>query len=258
MGRGCHAGQHWDALIRECIGCQAECRQPQVIARCTSYCESAYCKAQAGHYYDMLLKKCVRCADVCGGHPAECSQHCQTPTPPVITKKLLVQVTPHVPTSRGLLVPTALEDSTILLYSLLALSMMLLFSSLSLAFAVLLRGARAKTSKPGPKGANHPQPGQEVGQPGKRSKDLVSNSNHTTDREPSYDSSPTETCVCVHCFPDLKALGQGNDRPLRAPFSFYQQAVLHKSPIQKRGPLWTEENLYTSGLEVQEEAEVVG
>ncbi|XP_068560662.1 uncharacterized protein [Cebidichthys violaceus] len=217
MGISCRAGQYLDTLIRACIGCQSACSQAEVIARCTGYC---------------------------------------APTIPVTTKKLLIQVTPHVPSSRGLSVPTHLEDSTILLYSLLALSMMLLFSSLSLAFVVLVRGAKAKTSNPGPKGANHPQPGQEVGQPGKRSKDLVANSNHTTDREPSYDSSPTETCVCVHCFPDLKAFGQGNDRPPRAPFSFYQQAVLHKSPIQKRGPLWSEENLYTSGLEVQEEAAV--
>uniref|UniRef100_A0A8C3AWG1 TNFR-Cys domain-containing protein n=1 Tax=Cyclopterus lumpus TaxID=8103 RepID=A0A8C3AWG1_CYCLU len=224
MDGSCRAGQYRDALIRECIGCQAACKRPHVIARCKGYCESAYCKARAGHYYDMLLKKCVRCAEVCGRHPAQCSQHCQN---------LLVQVTPHVPNSRGLSTPTALEDSTILLYSLLALSMMLLFSSLSLAFAVLLRGPRTKTSNPRPKGANHHQPGQEVGQPGKNAKDLVTHSNLTAGREPSYDPSPTETCVCVHCFPDLKALGQGNDRPLGAPYTFHQQAVLHESPIDK-------------------------
>nr|XP_040032265.1 tumor necrosis factor receptor superfamily member 13B [Gasterosteus aculeatus aculeatus] len=253
MGGSCRSGLFWDGLTRQCIGCQEDCKQPQVHASCASYCESAHCKARDGHYYDMLLKKCVRCAEVCGGHPAECSQHCHTPTPHVTTKTLLVQVTPHAPNPRGLLVPTASEDSTIVLYSLLALSMMLLCSSLSLAFVVLMRRARAKTSNPGPKGANLQQPGQDVGHSETSSKELVTHE-HTTDQEPPYDASPTETCACVHCFPDLKSLGQGNDRPPAAPFSFYQQAVLHEPPFQHRGPLWTEENLCTCGLEVQEEA----
>ncbi|KAL6094671.1 tnfrsf13b [Pungitius sinensis] len=247
MGERCRPGYYWDALIRECIGCQAVCEPPQVVARCASYCESARCKARGGHYYDMLLKKCVRCAEVCGGHPAECSQHCHsisTPTPRVTTKTLLVQ--------GG--APAALEDSTIVLYSLLALSMMLLCTSLSLAFVVLMRRARAKTSDPGTKGANQQQPGQNVGQPEGRPKDLVTNSKATTDREPPYDPSPTETCACVHCFPDLKSLSHGNDRPPAGPFSFYQQAVLHQSAVSQRGPVWTEDNLWSSRLEVQEEA----
>ncbi|XP_031151218.1 tumor necrosis factor receptor superfamily member 13B [Sander lucioperca] len=264
MGASCHGGQYWDALLKKCIGCQIQCKQSHIIPKCTSYCESARCKALLGHYYDALLKICVKCSKICGSHPAECSQHCQklsfpstprAPTPPVTTKKLLVEVTAHVPNSRGISGLIALEDSTILLYSLLALCTLLLFSSLSLALAVLLRRARAKTSKPGSKEANHNkesvvQQGQEVGRPGQRSKDYVTNLNRTRDHEPSYDSIPTETCVCVHCFPDLKALGQGNDRPLRAPFSFYQQPVLH------RGPVWAEENLHNSGLEVLEEAAV--
>ncbi|XP_044035303.1 tumor necrosis factor receptor superfamily member 13B [Siniperca chuatsi] len=248
MGGSCHDDQYWDALVKECLYCHKACQQSHVNTRCTSYCESANCKALPGHYYDGLLKKCMRCAEVCGRHPAECSQHCK--------------VTSHVP---KLSVPTALEESTILHYSLLALCMVLLFSSLSLALAVFLRKPRAKTSNPGPKEAYHNQDcvvqlGQEVGQPGgqqgQSSTDFVTNSSRLTDREPSDDSSPTETCVCVHCFPDLKALGQGNDRLLRAPFSYYPQAVHHRAQIQKGGPLWTEENLHTSGLEVQEEVAV--
>lgn len=67
--------------------------------------------------------------------------------------------------------PTALGDSTIVLYPLLALCMLLLFSSLFLALVVFLRGTRTKTSKLGPKEVNHNQEcvvqlGQEVGQPG--------------------------------------------------------------------------------------------
>lgn len=87
------------------------------------------------------------------------------------------------------------------------------------------------------------------------STDFVTNSNCTPDHEPSYDSSPTETCVCVHCFPDLKALGQANDRLPSAPFSYYPP-VLHRAQIQNGGPVWAEGNLYTSGQEVQEEAAV--
>lgn len=82
-------------------------------------------------------------------------------------EKPLVEATSHV--------QTGLEDATLLLYPLLALSMVLLFSSLSLALVVFLRVARAKTSNPGAKGADHNQEfavqhGQEVGQPGQSSK----------------------------------------------------------------------------------------
>ncbi|XP_030255104.1 tumor necrosis factor receptor superfamily member 13B [Sparus aurata] len=266
MADRCHTAQYWDALISRCMDCDIECQRPHVIPRCASYCEPANCKAQAGHYYDGLLKRCVRCAEVCDGPPAECTQHCQTSPPPIkkllTTNRLLVGVTSHVPYSR---VPTALEDPTILLYTLLSLCTVLLFSSLSLALVVFLRGARAKSSNPATKENKRNQEcvvqlGQEVGppgpQPGQSSDDFVTNSSLPTDREPSNDSSPTETCVCVHCFPDLKVLGQGHDRPPRAPLSLYPQAVLHRAQIQNGEPLWTEGNLYTSGPEVQEEAAV--
>ncbi|XP_018559392.1 tumor necrosis factor receptor superfamily member 13B [Lates calcarifer] len=290
MGGRCHEGWYWDALVKRCITCQQQCESPPIHARCTSYCESAQCKKLPGRHYDGLLKTCIICAEVCGRHPAECSQHCQnTPLPvttkkllttpphvttkkflctppPVTTKKLLTEVISQMPNPRGLPVPTlALEDPTVLLYSLLALCMVLLFSSLSLTLAVFLRGSRAKTSKPGPKEASQNQerlvqPGKEVRLPvghlGQTSKDFVTSPSCPTDREPSEDTSPTETCVCVHCFPDLKALGQGNDRPPRAPFSFYQQAVLPTAQIQKGGPLWTEESHHISALGVQEEAAV--
>ncbi|XP_073345029.1 uncharacterized protein [Pagrus major] len=266
MADRCHTGQYWDALITQCMDCDIECQRPHVNPRCTSYCEPAICKAKLGHYYDGLLKRCVICAEVCDGPPAECTQHCQTSPPPIkkllTTKRLLVGGTSPVSYSR---VPTAVEDPTILVYPLLALCMVLLFSSLSLAFVVFLRGARAKSSNPATKEDNRNQEcvvqlGQEVGPPGPQpeqsSNDFVTNTNLPTDHEPSNDSSPTETCVCVHCFPDLKALGQSHDRPPRAPLSFYPQAVHHRAQIQNGEPLWTDGNLYTSGPEVQDEAAV--
>ncbi|XP_070847282.1 tumor necrosis factor receptor superfamily member 13B [Chaetodon trifascialis] len=302
MGVSCREDEYRDALIKKCLSCDVECKRPYVIPRCTRYCVSASCRAQPGHYYDGLLKKCVgcdevcgrhpaecsqhckmsagckaepghyydgllkkcvRCDEVCGRHPAECSQHCKTASPPpVTTKKLLVGVSSHLSYSK---MSTAIEDSTILLYPLLAVCMLLLLLSLSLALVVFLRGSRAKLSKPGPKEANQNrdcvvQMGQEVGQsgcqPGHSSTDFATTVSHPTDREASDDSSPTETCVCVHCFPDLKALGHGNDRPLRAPFPLYPQAALHRDQIQNGGPAWTKGNLDTSGQEVQEEAAV--
>uniref|UniRef100_A0A3Q3RFR1 TNF receptor superfamily member 13B n=1 Tax=Mastacembelus armatus TaxID=205130 RepID=A0A3Q3RFR1_9TELE len=237
MDGNCPERQYWDGLVKQCVNCDLVCKQPDEIPRCTSYC-AANCKALPGHYYDGLLRKCVQCSEVCGRHPAECSTHCQMPTPPLTTTKLLDKVTSHRPNSRELSVPIALEDSTIVLYSLLALCMVLLVSSLSLALAIFPKRSRAKPSKPRPKEADHNQesviqPGQEVGFPGCQ---LQQNSKgysiRPTDREPSDDSIPTETCVCVHCFPDLKALGQGNDRPLRAPFTFCQQAVPSRAHMQ--------------------------
>ncbi|TKS90154.1 Tumor necrosis factor receptor superfamily member 13B [Collichthys lucidus] len=235
-----------------------DCKTLQVI-------QFANCKAQSGHFYDDLLKDCMRCTAVCGQHPVECSKHCQRTPITVTTKKLQVEVTSPMPYSRGLSVPTALGDSTIVLYPLLALCMLLLFSSLFLALVVFLRGARTKTSKLEPKEANHNQEcvvqlGQEVGQPGSQlgqsSKDVATNSSRPADREPSDDSSPTETCVCVHCFPDLKALGQGNDKLVREPFPFYPQAVPHRAQIQNNGYLWNGVDLYTSVRDGPEEAAV--
>ena len=86
------------------------------------------------------------------------------PTPaatplPVTTKRLMV---PHLTNSRGLM---DLEDPTLVLYSLLALCMVLLFSSLSLALAVLMRRSRVKSSKPRPKEAKQKpavQPGEKL------------------------------------------------------------------------------------------------
>ncbi|KAM9837399.1 uncharacterized protein tnfrsf13b [Aulostomus maculatus] len=210
---------------------------------------SALCKRTPGHYYDLLLRDCVSCADICGRHPAECSQHCQPPTPPATTKKFLMKATSHIPNSRLLPVPKTLEDSTVLIYSLLALCMVLLLSSLSLALAVFLRESRARISKPGPKPVTHAQATivQMVGQQECGPGDMRS---RPTNREPSEDSSPTETCVCVHCFPDLTARGHSIDRPPKPPV--YQQAVLQQSQTQNGGPFWTEGTRHNSGPEVQE------
>ncbi|KAI3365443.1 hypothetical protein L3Q82_010529 [Scortum barcoo] len=295
MGGRCRPGQFMDGLIRQCVNCSGVCQQPPVNAQCISYCgirisvapgcshtlclsalESASCNALPGHYYDQLVKKCVRCAEVCGRHPVECSLHCESedrafttiifpppPPPPASTKKPLVATTTTpLLNSGGRLVPSALEDS-IVLYSLLALCTVLLLSSLSLALAVYLRKQPTKGSKPGPKGANHSQdsvvrPGQEAGKPEQSPRDFVTsitNPSCFSDREPSEDCSPTETCVCVHCFPDLKTLGHSSDRLPRAPTPIYPQAALHRAQMQKAWPLWAEENLHTSsGL--QEEAAV--
>nr|XP_046232413.1 tumor necrosis factor receptor superfamily member 13B isoform X2 [Scatophagus argus] len=223
MASNCGVGQYWDTLIKKCFQCHMECHRLHVIPRCASFCESTNCKARPGHYFDGLLKKCIRCTEVCGRHPAECSQDCQILQPPVTTKRLLV--TSHVSYSRA---ATGLEDATLLLYPLLSLCMVLLFSSLCLALVVFLRGARAKNSKLQAKEANCSckecvvQHGQEVGQSvyqlGQSSKDFATNSSHPTDCEPSEDSSPTETCAVVpraHVQKGEALWTQGNAHPVR-------------------------------------------
>lgn len=72
--------------------------------------------------------------------------------------------------SRQLSVTTALEDSSILVYSLLALCMVMVISSLCIALAVFPRRSKDKPSKPGAKKANHKQEcvvkiGKDVGLP---------------------------------------------------------------------------------------------
>ncbi|KAM4524016.1 uncharacterized protein tnfrsf13b [Odontesthes bonariensis] len=260
MGGRCNEVEYWDALIRKCMRCHALCQLPDVMPRCISYCDSASCKAKPGHYYDRLLKKCITCAEICGKHPAECSHHCSTLPPPVTTKMLLIEVTRQTPNTRMTL---RLDDFSVLLYSLLAVSMVLLFFSLTLALVVLIRGRQAKPTTMGPTtGTEHKQncvvqPGPErnfpVSQAGMSSKGFQTSSSYPAYREQSDDSSPTETCVCVHCFPDLRILCQDSHRPLRTP---YQQAVLHKGLVQNGDPVCTEGSLYISGLRVQEEAAV--
>lgn len=87
--------------------------------------------------------------------------------PPVTPEILPIDVSPHMPFST---VQTGLEETGLLLYSLLALSIVLLFSSLCLALIVFVRGTRANASKPRPKEVNRKQEcaimyDQEVGQP---------------------------------------------------------------------------------------------
>uniref|UniRef100_A0A3Q1GAY4 TNF receptor superfamily member 13B n=1 Tax=Acanthochromis polyacanthus TaxID=80966 RepID=A0A3Q1GAY4_9TELE len=243
MGGNCPEGQYLDNLLRRCMDCNRECGKPYLPPRCTSYCESALCKALPGQYYDLLLKKCIKCKEICGQHTPECSQHCQ--------------ITSHVSISRR---PTWLGDHNILLYSLLGVCLILLLSSLSLALAVFLRGDKTKSSKPRPSEGTRRKPKcavqqrQKFGLPSKLPSlftDYPTTSCCPTNRDPSDDSSPTETCICIHCFPDLKALGQCNNRPPRAPFTFNQEAVLQRAQIQKGGSLWPEESLHIPGQMVQ-------
>lgn len=104
-------------------------------------------------------------------NPQDCSHlpPAAPPQPTVTTQKL-----PTVPYSRA---QTGLEDPTLLLYPLLAISMLLLCSSLSLALVVFLKGARPKILEPASKEDNHNQECvvqhiQEVGPPGQSSKGL--------------------------------------------------------------------------------------
>ncbi|XP_071386164.1 tumor necrosis factor receptor superfamily member 13B [Centroberyx affinis] len=250
MGGRCREGEYFDLVVQQCVWCNIMCQRSDRDASCTKYCVSAKCKELSGHYYDRLLMKCVNCAKICGRHPVECSQHCLSPSlppaqpPPSTTITPQVEVALRTPTTRVRFVP----DSTILIHSLLAVCVALLLSSLCVAFAVFLKKTRArtKTSGPGPAATKQAQEGavklgQEVGLPGWSTKGFQTDSNIFHPTEPAGDSSPTETCVCVHCFPDLRAPDQGEERLLGPPFSFYQQAVLQRAKPQEGQPLWTQE-----------------
>lgn len=88
--------------------------------------------------------------------------------------------------------------------------------------------------------------------------DFAGNSCQPTSYSLSEDASPTETCVCVHCFPDLTALGQGHDRPLRVPFSIYPCPVIHKAHVQNGGPVQPEGAAPTTEGDAREQEAVVG
>nr|XP_057917858.1 tumor necrosis factor receptor superfamily member 13B [Doryrhamphus excisus] len=239
MGVTCPAGHYWDSLLKKCLPCKIMCRQPLVITRCTNYCVLADCRTLPGHYYDGLLRKCVMCADVCGRHPAECSQHCTTLSVPVTTKTFLVKVTSHLPNSEGF----PAEDPTVLIYSLLALCLVLLLSSLCFAVVLFLRGSRARiildqecVDKRG-----HGVRGQ------RGPTDCVAHPSRATD-----ESIPTETSVCVHCFPDFAAVASDNKRPHGSPLTHYQQDVLNHIRMQHQCPPPTQGKPDTPTLEVYE------
>ncbi|XP_034049410.1 tumor necrosis factor receptor superfamily member 13B-like [Thalassophryne amazonica] len=192
----------------------------------------ARCKVTSAHYYDGLLKKCVSCADICGRHPAECSPHCN--------------ISRHIADSRTTLAPTPLDDSTVALHFLLSLSVVLLLSSLVLALVVVLKSGRNRTSKPRDK-EGVVQTRQEHHLPGRNSK-LFS-------KDPD-DTNPTETCACVHCFPDLKGSSQNHSWPHRDLFSSYNEDVLQRAQVQSQSPIKTQEGTSMSVLEVQQDVRV--
>ncbi|KAM4715142.1 uncharacterized protein tnfrsf13b [Anableps anableps] len=263
MGGRCKAGEHQDALTRSCVPCRMLCQQPPASQRCAVYCETALCEAKPGHYYDRLVRRCMKCAEICGKHPAECSPHCPTQSPLATTKRLSSEVSRQAVNTK---LPQGPLDPAIQLYALLAVCVVLLLSSLCLALVVFLRRGKAKNSNTRPtsnkdqKQMSAVQPGQESvfpeSQTGRSPKDFPPSSTYPTCREPSEDSYPTETCVCVHCFPDLRGLSQESNRPQRPPYSFYQQGILHRAHIQNGGSLWAGGSLHSSGPEVQQEAAV--
>ncbi|XP_024242345.1 tumor necrosis factor receptor superfamily member 13B isoform X2 [Oncorhynchus tshawytscha] len=239
MGLGCSEGYFWDRLVRKCLTCQMVCQQPNRHLRCIEYCVSLGCKAVPGQYYDRLLKMCLRCAAVCGSHPSECSHQCQTQQSAL--NGILRPVDGNAfqnHTIRGGYLPRGLPYSTILVYSLLSLCLTLLLLTLSVALLVLLRrpprpGATQNSHTQGHEG----QKGQEPNQNTQSSKDcpmdpsLLQINSVTRSRS----SSPTETCVCVHCFPDLGVPGKG-EKQQRPPLTLYQQAVPQDLHSPTRAP----------------------
>ncbi|XP_043959631.1 tumor necrosis factor receptor superfamily member 13B isoform X1 [Gambusia affinis] len=288
MGKRCKEGEQRDILTRSCVPCRMLCQQLPASPSCAIYCEPVFCKAKPGHYYDRLVRRCMKCADICGKHPAECSPHCPTQSPLTTTKRLPSEVSKQAVNTKPPLGPL---DPAIQLYALLGLCTILLLSSLCLALVVLLRRGKAKNSNTKPtstknqKQTSAVQPGQESGFPesktggslkgwcGKSPTDLIgvvtfagilflsildcpASSTHPPCRESSEDSYPTETCMCVHCFPDLRGLSQDSSRQQRPSDSFYQQGILHRAHIQNGGSLWTGGSLSASGPKVQQEAAV--
>ncbi|XP_075889972.1 uncharacterized protein tnfrsf13b isoform X2 [Nelusetta ayraudi] len=235
MARKCLGGQYWDSLVRGCAHCHENCQQATVIASCHNYCESLKCKS--GQYYDRLLKTCVSCSAICSQHPPECSEQ-TTPLTPLTTEAH--PVTTLAPCSSVLM---CLDNSTLLVYSLLAVSLLLLLLSLSLALGVFLRGDGAKTPEPRPQEGGNAKESviqhvQEDGQPPQSSKETAPNYSYPTEQEPSDDSIPTETCVCVHCFPDLKSVVHSGERP----YVLYPNLLTYKTPAQNDTAHQTEVN----------------
>lgn len=263
MGGKCKEGEHLDGLTRSCIPCRMLCQQLPTVPRCAVHCEAALCKDKHGHYYDRLLRRCIKCAEICGNHPAECSPHCPTLSPPVVTKRLASGVSRRAVNTQP---PSGPLEPTIQLYALLAVCTVLLLSSLCLALVVLLRRVKAKNPNTRPSSTKDEKqtcavlPGQESGWPesltGRSPKDFVPSSTYLSYSEPSEDSYPPETCVCVHCFPDLRGLGQDSSRSQRPPYSCYQQGILHRAHFQNGGLHWTGGSLRTSGPEIQQGAAV--
>uniref|UniRef100_A0A3Q4H949 Tumor necrosis factor receptor superfamily member 13B-like n=1 Tax=Neolamprologus brichardi TaxID=32507 RepID=A0A3Q4H949_NEOBR len=216
MGGGCAEGQYRDALVG-CMDCLGTCQKSLVISRCRSFCEAVNCKTQPGHYYDKLLNKCIECKEICGTHPPESFN--QKICPPSFLAEVVAG-------------PSTLKDSDILIYSLLAVCLALLFSSLFLAFVAFFRGGKAKTSNPGSTKGSQSKKKKESEQfnEGLPSSliDILTSPSCPVNLEPSDDSLPTETCVCVHCFPDMNVRGPAHSRTLRDPPVLYQQAVLQR------------------------------
>ncbi|KAM4623504.1 uncharacterized protein tnfrsf13b isoform 2-T2 [Polymixia lowei] len=225
MTEDCPAGRYWDLLVKACLPCNRTCKDPHISVTCRDFCVYANCKEVPGHYYDRLLKRCMVCSELCGSHPAECSHVCMgQPTPSTLPAQ-----------------NPAVETPAILM---LAMCAMLMLSTLSLALVVIWRRPRARPTKPGPAVDNRPQAdvsqvAQEVNHPRQSSRDCVVDPGafQPTDPQPASESSPTETCECAHCFPDIRVPSWGEERSQRPPFSICQESVHNGKPLlSQEGP----------------------
>ncbi|KAJ0060289.1 hypothetical protein NL108_007793 [Boleophthalmus pectinirostris] len=266
MAKGCSSAQFWDSLLNTCMPCHLICHKQDIISRCKKFCVISQCNERVQHYYDGLLKTCARCPEKCTDQNDGCPRNCLKRTttaaarrmtlPPaganahstldpnivlypkrtttaaarrIITKPVQTLpptgVTTHNTVDPGTLVPD------ILLYSFWALCSVLVLTSLAVALRVILKETKSRSAKTGDKRAQVAL-----------NMDMVLPQEETQLRcDPSDCSIPTENCVCVHCFPDLKSMDQ--DCPIIVARSNQETAP----EVQHAGDEWAGRDIYTSG-----------
>ncbi|KAK7918548.1 hypothetical protein WMY93_009832 [Mugilogobius chulae] len=208
MASGCTDAEFWESLVKSCMPCHWSVNSRATLTDATPISK---CKEKPGHYYDGLLK-CVSCAAICRGQSRGCPEECRerqrarlrpdgekahktSPAAAVRLTSISVQTAPPADQPGA---SSSSLNSPVLLYSLWALSVVLVLCSLALALRVFLRENKTRQDKGG-SGCCQDDSNRDPGLPLEEI------------HRPAESSTPTENCVCVHCFPDLRA----SDYPVR-------------------------------------------
>ncbi|XP_072312885.1 uncharacterized protein [Eucyclogobius newberryi] len=257
MAKGCSRTQYWESLVQLCQPCHLTCKRHPSIGRCNKFCASTSTMGFCRNVHTVLkfveVKTLHALDNVSPPFLSPNINHFNLTNTKQITNIQCfstndsyyvdpsIETTPAVAATGRVTTPVQTLppagpsarslDSSILVYSLWALSVVLVFSSLSLAFRVFLREARSGSAKTGLKCSQ-----------GILNKDLgLPLEEVQFGCGPGDSSTPTENCVCVHCFPDPSSLA--SDNPIRESWSNQE---VEQQRVQYGEAGWTHRAIYSS------------
>uniref|UniRef100_A0A674JXY4 TNF receptor superfamily member 13B n=1 Tax=Terrapene triunguis TaxID=2587831 RepID=A0A674JXY4_9SAUR len=140
----CTEQQYWDNLLCQCISCRVACNRPSV-ERCTTFCVSMECSKRPGYYYDELLRRCINCSGICGQHPSQCLQFCESKAAGCTRPRALASAMAALEQKLG-----SDQDQWLVVYLLLALCLCTVICSLLVGWTHFKRRGAEVSCQPTP------------------------------------------------------------------------------------------------------------